>query len=101
MNYRVVCNKCKGSRKIKIVKTAIGNRIDWLEDKQDASFTIVSGRHRLDGEFGWQCVCGNNDLMTRQERESFENPASPKPQEIESVIKNLKPDKPKFGMVAI
>ncbi len=62
---------------------------------------IVSGRERLDGQFGFQCVCGNNDLLTTQEANTFSNPVAPKPQELEDIVKNLVADKPKFQMVSV
>lgn len=77
----------------------MGERIDWLEDKQPEAFTIISGRKRLDNQWGFECVCGENDLMTSQEVEHFTNPAAPTPQEINDVVKKLIVDKPKFKMV--
>jgi hypothetical protein len=61
----------------------------------------VSGRERLDQEMGWQCLCGNNDLMTEQEKRTFTNPAAPTPQQINDVVQNLRVYKPKFNMVEI
>lgn len=91
--YQVECQKCNGKRIIDIHRTALGESIDWLEDKQADGYTIVSGRKRLDNYWGWQCLCGNNSLMTAQERRSISNPASPKPQEIHDIVKNLeRPD---------
>lgn len=97
--YTVECLKCNGTRRIQIHDTPVGGRIDWLEDKQDAPFTIISGRQRLDNQWGFECICGNKDLMTKQETVTFANPASPKPQEINQIVKNLKPDKPLFNLV--
>lgn len=77
----------------------MGKRIDWLENAENANHPIVSGRERLDGNWGFQCKCGNNDLMTIQEARTFSNPASPKPQEINEIVKKLQPEKPKFAMV--
>lgn len=96
---KVICKSCEGSRIIEIHKTSLGERIDWLEDNQEGPFTIISGRERLDGQFGFQCVCGNNDLLTTQEKKAFSNPASPKPQEINEVVKNLMIDPPQFNLV--
>lgn len=98
-SYKIICLKCKAERQIKIMETAMGKRIDWLETPETAHHPILSGRERLDGQWGFQCSCGNNDLMTVQERRTISNPISPKPQEINDIIKNLIPDKPKFEMV--
>ena len=91
--YQVECKKCSGKRTIDIHRTTLGETIDWLEDKQTEPFTIISGRKRLDDYWGWECICGNNSILTAQERRTISNPASPKPQEINEVIKNLeRPD---------
>lgn len=98
--YKVSCLKCGGERTIQIHKTVAGDRIDWLENQAPMPPTIVSGRERLDGEWGFQCVCGNNSLLTKQEAATFSNPAAPHAQEIEEIVKNLKVEKPTFTMVA-
>lgn len=90
----VNCLSCQASRIVKLIKTAIGTRIDWLDDAP--SEKIVSFRERLDGKFGFQCICGNNDLMTDQEIKTIENPASPTPKEVASIVKDLKEQPMKF-----
>lgn len=96
--YQIICGACGGQRKIKIFTTMVGDRIDWLEDKQEEPFTIISGRKRLDNHWGWQCICGNNDINTNQELRIMTNPAAPTPQEIGEIVDNLKVQKPKFEM---
>lgn len=98
--YVITCLKCKATRRIQVTKTAVGNRIDWLEQDSSPHEKIISGRERLDGEFGFQCVCGNNNLLTQQEAKTFANPAAPKPQEINEIVENLKVEKNSFQMVA-
>lgn len=95
--YTVICSKCSRERNIVICDTPIGKRIDWLDDRPDDN-TIISGRERSDGQFGWQCMCGNNDLLTTQERTVIKNPANPSPKEMNEIIRDLKPDKSKFIM---
>ena len=99
--YKVICLQCNGSRLVEIHQTQMGRRIDWLEEKQPGPFTIISGRERLDGEFGFQCTCGANDLLTSQEKAGFSNPASPSPKEINEIVSNLKPDRPKFRLAVV
>lgn len=99
--YRIICKNCSAERQVQIMSTAIGKRIDWMESAKNATHPIVSGRERLDGQWGWQCTCGNDDLLTTQEKRTFSDHTSPKPQEINQIIKNMKPDKPKFEMVAV
>lgn len=99
--YRVSCLSCKGAREVEVSPSPVGQRIDWLEKIAPDPPTIVSGRERLDGQFGWQCACGNNDLLTTQEAGTFSNAAAPNPQEIDQIVKDLKPDKPKFKMETV
>lgn len=37
--------------------------------------------------------------MTSQELKTIKNPTSPNPEEIEKVVKNLIPQRPKFALV--
>ncbi len=99
--YIISCLKCKAERRIKVTQTQLGRQIDWLEKEAPKPDRIISGRERLDGQFGFQCLCGNNDLLTTQEASTFSNPAAPKPQELEDIVKNLVTDKPKFRMVTV
>tara|TARA_R110000868_G_scaffold51283_1_gene162833 strand:+ start:1505 stop:1846 length:342 start_codon:yes stop_codon:yes gene_type:complete len=88
-HYQVICQECNGQRKVKIADTTIGKRIDWLEEKQTEPFTIISGRERLDRYLGWQCLCGNNSLMTKQEQDTIADKSNPQPQEINQITQNL------------
>lgn len=72
------------------------NNIYWKPVKN-----IISGRYRLDMQWGWQCVCGNNDITTEQEEREISNLSAPDPVDISKVLKNLIPDKPKFKMEVI
>lgn len=69
--------------------------IDW---QKSTSEHIISGRRRLDGQWGWQCSCNANDLLTEQEQNQISNKQNPDPKEIADIVKDLKPDKPKFVM---
>lgn len=91
--YRVICKNCKKGDQI-VIDT--DNNIYWKPVKN-----IISGRYRLDMQWGWQCVCGNNDIITEQEQKEISNLAAPDPVDISKVLKNLVPDKPKFKMETI
>lgn len=102
MTYKVVCKDCKADRKIGIVQNENRELIDWLDNNPDPqAVKIISGRKRLDGEWGWSCVCGNNDIMSDQEKETIANHQTPAPQDIATLVKNLIPQKPKFIMEKI
>jgi len=84
--YKVTCSKCSGSNVVGIDETA--NQIFWKGCDR-----IISGRFRLDNNWGWQCVCGNNSLLTKQENEYITDKVNPDPKQIAEVINNLIPDK--------
>lgn len=96
--YRVVCEDCGESRRIGVISTQTDDRIDWLDDKPDES--IVSGRKRLDGQFGFECLCGNNTLLSQQEARGITNKVNPDPQQIKDIIDNLIPERTNFKMEA-
>ena len=95
-SYLIKCRKCNAERPIRIIRDDI---IDWLEDGRDHK--IVSARKRLDGQWGFQCLCGNNDIMTKQESRAISNPATPKSEEITTIVNNLKIQAPKFDLVEL
>lgn len=90
MKYKVVCKSCQSSEVVDIDQQ---RRINW-----GSADRIISGRFRLDNSWGWQCICGNNDLMTDQEKRVIRNHQQPDPQDIKQVLNNLKPQRPKFAM---
>lgn len=100
--YRVTCKSCRGGRQVIILESQGREVIDWLDNNPNPQVVrIISARKRLDGQWGWQCVCGNNDLLTEQENISISDKENPDPSEINSVINNLKVQKPRFNMEVI
>lgn len=91
--YKVICKDCNKSENIVIDND---NNIYWKPVKY-----IISGRYRLDMQWGWQCICGNNDITTEQEQREISNLSAPDPVDISKVLKNLIPDQPRFKMEAI
>lgn len=78
--YKITCGNCKNSDTI-LIKD---DQIIWGKNEH-----IISGRKRLDGNWGWQCRCMNSSLLTRQEKDTITDLKSPDPLEIQSVIDNL------------
>lgn len=78
--YLVTCLNCKGKDYIAIDKA---DQIFWNNNK-----SIVSGRKRLDGTWGFQCLCGNNTIMTKQETEVIDNPQAPDPKQVATIVNN-------------
>lgn len=91
--FTVICEECSGSSVVNISDTFQGKIVEWLKIDQ-----VISARQRLDMNMGWQCYCGNNSLMTKQELEHIKNKSQPEPQEIEDIKKNLIPE-PHTGFV--
>lgn len=87
--YKITCLKCKNFNVVPIDEK--NRRIMWK-----GADRIVSGRFRLDNQWGWQCLCGNNSLLTQQEMREIKDKVNPDPIQIEQVIKNLIPDNRKL-----
>lgn len=102
MKYKVICNNCSAEREISIISIpGYGEKIDWLENEDNAFHPINSGRKRLDGKYGFSCSCGNSDLLTDQERNNISNLQSPDPKQIAEIVKDLKIDKTTFEMIKL
>lgn len=98
--YNIICKNCHAERQVGIDNDT--ELLDWLGDNPNPNqVKIISARKRFDGLWGWQCICGNDDLWTSQEIKSVSDLTNPKPKEITEIIKDLKVQKPKFEMVAI
>lgn len=85
--FTIICTSCKGSSVIRLNETVQGKIIEWLKIGK-----VISGRERLDMNMGWQCYCGNNSLMTKQELEHITNKSQPEPKEIMEIRNNLIPE---------
>jgi hypothetical protein len=75
--YKVTCLKCKGSNKVII--TDVGkNRQEYMIDlntdhqKSPGNIYIISGRYRGDMRFGWECICGQDSRVARQEADQID-----------------------------
>lgn len=100
--YKVTCLKCNGSSTFEVIHE--GNLrllapavIRWMKvDK------VISARKRLDNKFGFQCLCGQNDIMTEQEERYIKKPEQPPTgDEINFIVSNLKETQPMFAMEGI
>lgn len=77
---KVICSKCKGFSVVNIQN----NQLAWVEIG-----TVISARFRFDHQWGFQCYCGQNNIMTKQEIEMIANPEQPTPRELEDITKHL------------
>lgn len=60
--YEVTCNQC--NTKIAIVNVSPAGKIIGYEEERG----IMAARMRLDGELGFQCMCGNDSRLAEAER---------------------------------
>lgn len=92
--YRVQCTNCNNTEEIIVDKD---NTVFWGK----MPTYIVSARYRLDMNWGFQCICGNNDIITKQEQKEIANLQAPDPVDISRVLKSIIPDKPRFKMFPV
>lgn len=86
--YKVTCLKCK---QFNIVPIADDRSVMWKNTDR-----IISARYRLDNNWGFQCICGNNSLLSKQEEDGIDDKQSPDPKQIADIVKNLIPDNRKL-----
>lgn len=99
--FTIYCinDKSKNPIPTKIKVDLDTNSIMWGAEHSHVTqkHQIVSGRLRYDNQWGWQCSCGASDIQSQVEKRAIADPRMPaKPQELHEVIKNMKPEKPKF-----
>lgn len=100
--FKITCVECGANRMVGIIKHQGRYIIDWFDNHPDPDLVkILSGRRRMDDNWGWQCICGNDDILTNQEKEHITNKQNPDPMEIAALAKSLIPEKPKFNMERI
>ena len=99
MTYKIICKKCKANRLIDIISNQGRDVIDWRDNNPNPTVAkIVSGRKRLDDNWGFQCICGSDDLMSDQEKKFIADKQNPSPADITRVIEDLTIQTPKFEM---
>lgn len=77
----IICKKCERE----IGKVAVkGNVVRYL-----SSTGILSMRKRFDGEWGFQCACGNNSLLCEAEKGIITSDP-PTAEDIKEIEKRLK-----------
>lgn len=63
--YKVDCTMCKGSSKLNINKS---NRVEYIDQTP-----IISSRFRKDLHWGFECLCGNDNRLCREELSEVDN----------------------------
>lgn len=79
--YKIICDNCGNAD---VIGLDSENHVIWGEPKN-----IISARLRTDGQWGYQCNCGQNSLVTKQENENIRDLSKPSIQELTTIKKNL------------
>lgn len=96
--YQVTCLKCKKSDNILIDKRSI------IAFEKGASTNFLAGRYRKDMQWGWECICGNDNRLSKQEENMFDTLIDPRSNKlgIDKIMAGLKLDDSKqFKMEAV
>lgn len=93
-SYKVICSNCGQSDVLAIENN---RSVNWGKIPK----YVISARKRFDGVWGWQCLCGNNDLWSATETRYIKDKVNPDPLDIKTLLNNLKVEKPKFVMEKI
>lgn len=92
--YKVTCLKCK---KESFVRIDAGHQIDY---EGGMNTNLLAGRWRKTQDFGWECICGNDNRLAKQEKDEMNNLVSGTPQQIADIVKSLNiADNKQFNMV--
>lgn len=59
IGYKITCKKCRGTSKVKIIDD---EHIQYID-----TTPIISARKRKDLQWGFECLCGNDTRMCKQE----------------------------------
>lgn len=95
MRYQVTCLKCKKSD---IVTFADRDVVDY-EGKFATPF--LSFRYRPDNQWGFECKCGNDSRLLKEEMPDFNKLVQGDNPGIANILKNLEESPIKFEMVAV
>lgn len=94
--YEVTCLKCKQSDILLIDD----NSHAIINYGKGASTNLLAGRWRKDEKFGWECICGNDNRVSKQEEQFLSELVTQG--SIEDIKKSLKIDDNKqFKMVGV
>lgn len=94
--YEVTCLKCKQSDILLIDD----NSHAIINYGKGASTNLLAGRWRKDERFGWECICGNDNRVSKQEEQFLSELVTQG--SIEDIKASLKIDDSKqFTMIGV
>jgi len=83
----VKCNICKKQGIITILNGLDGSRVvDWSKSEHPP---IISARFRLDSKWGFECICGNSNILADEEKGIITG-KKPSRKDINEVVDKLK-----------
>lgn len=93
--YKITCVKCKKQDHVLIKERSILY-------ESGAQTNLTSSRFRPDKVWGFECICGNYDLLAHEESKDFDKLISGTPSRI-AEIANILSKKPikRFSMEAV
>lgn len=96
--YEVTCLKC-GKSDIVTINEARHQILRW--DKMMAT-NLLSGRYRKDLNWGWECICGNDNRLAKEEKGEMAQLVQAPPMKIKQIADSLKiPDAKQFKMARV
>lgn len=98
-NYKVTCLKCGKYDVAEILEDAENPKIFF---KSGMATNFLAGRWRGDRNWGFECLCGNDNRLGASEVEFFDQLVKGTPKQVADIKASLEiPDKTQFTMVAV
>ena len=96
--YKITCLKCNTKEELRI-DDSTHQVLGW---GKKAETNILAARFRGDGQFGFECVCGNDNRLAASEKDSIKTLVQGDKISIEKIISSLKiADNKQFAMEVI
>lgn len=96
--YKITCLKCKQSDDI-LINDSDHQIINF---GRGAGTNFLAGRWRGDSSWGWECICGNDNRVSKSEEKFVNELVNGTEQQIKDIVKSLKiDDKKQFVMIKI
>jgi len=84
--YKVTCLNCENTDTVGVDDN---NHIVFQYGK-GVNTNFTAARWRPDNSWGWECVCGNYDLLAEEEKPKFKELVSGAPMRLEQIASMLK-----------
>lgn len=92
--FTVTCLNCKQSDTVDIDNA--NHRV--FEYGKGVNTNITSARWRKDNSWGFECICGNYDLLAEEEKADFEKLVNGSPLRLAQIAEILKEHTKRFNL---